>query len=68
MKGAASFERMDLGFEGVGAKTEAVKFLDPSIIGLQEAHAFGRFMRGGTLRTSGLFSKGDGYSDQKWAN
>ena len=41
---------MDFGFERVGAKTEAVEFLDPSIIGLLEAHAFGRFMQGSTLR------------------
>lgn len=63
MKGAASFERMDLSFERASAKTEVVEFLDPGIIGLLEAHAFGRFVRGGTLCTSGLFSKGDGYSD-----
>lgn len=49
MKGAASFERMDLSFERASAKTEVVEFLDPGIIGLLEAHAFGRFVRGGTL-------------------
>lgn len=46
MKGAASFERMDFGFERVGVKSEAVEFLDPGIIGVLEAHAFGRFMEG----------------------
>ena len=46
MKGAASFERMDFGFERVGVKSEAVEFLDPSIIDLLEAHAFSRLMRG----------------------
>lgn len=37
---------MDFGFERVEVKSEAVEFLDPSIIGLLEAHAFGRLMRG----------------------
>lgn len=68
MKGAASFARMDFGFERVCVKSEAVEFLDPGIIGLLEAHAFDRFMREVTLCTCGLFSKGDGCSDQKWAN
>lgn len=46
MKGEASFERMDFGFERFGVKSEAEDFLDPSIIGLLGAHSFGRFMRG----------------------
>lgn len=46
MKGAASFERIDFGFERVGVKSEVAEFLDPGIIGDLEAHAFGRFMRG----------------------
>lgn len=46
MKGEASFERMDFGFERFGVKSEAEDFLDPSIIGLLGAHSFGRFMQG----------------------
>lgn len=63
MKGEVSFERMDFGFERFGVKSEVEVFLDPSIIGLLDAHSFDRVMRGVFYVRPGCSAKGDGYSD-----